>query len=432
MPVFTLIREFERAERMSKDELIAYQWRKLQRLIKHAVSFSPYYRELFSKIGAEPEDIKDTASFKQIPVLTKKIIRARGEDILATPHPRFLNEAKTSGSTGQPLKIFKDPVGRASTYAAMYRGHMWHGVDVGAKEARLWNVPGERLNRGKTKIKDIALNRFRQNNSQANVRTFAAFYQKMKRFHPEYLMGYPSLIYQFARYLAKVGGVARTLKLLFVKCTAEVIYDYQKELIEEVFGCPCISEYGSTESGIISFECPARKQHLMTYSVFVEFIENDFPVHNAAKKIITTNLHNMSFPIIRYDIGDFGCPEDGICDCGRPLPMIKHILGRTHDIIIGANGERFHSSILSDSLKELIAGDFPLKEIRFVQKERGKIQINLIESDGLLSEHIELTRETIQELFKGYIKVEIEKISEMPRDPSGKFGYFISHLNNNE
>ena len=102
MPVFTLLREFEQAEKMSRDQLRTYQWLKLRRLIKHAVSFSPYYRRLFSEIGAEPDDIRDEDSFNKIPVLTKSIIREFATDILVSPHPLLLNEAKIPVQQGIP------------------------------------------------------------------------------------------------------------------------------------------------------------------------------------------------------------------------------------------------------------------------------------------------------------------------------------------
>jgi phenylacetate-CoA ligase len=125
MPVFSLIREFEYAEKMSKEWLEKYQWDKLHALIKHAILYSPYYRKVFSELGAEPEDIKDEASLRKIPVLTKDIISERGNEILVRPRPWLLTRVMTSGSTGKPLKFYKDPAGRASTYAAMYRGHRW-------------------------------------------------------------------------------------------------------------------------------------------------------------------------------------------------------------------------------------------------------------------------------------------------------------------
>lgn len=425
MPVFPLINEFEHAEQMSPDELLRYQWNKLQELIKYAVAHSPYYKKLFADIGAEAEDIKDEASFRKIPCLSKKIIKEKGNEILVRPTSWSVVDAKTSGSTGRPLKIYKDSEGRASAYAAMYRGHRWYGVDVGAREARLWAVPSTTLNRTKSKIEDFMLNRVRQEDIKVCDITFRNFYSKMKQFCPEYLMGYPSLIFLFCTFLKKKEIDGKSLSLKFVKCTAEVLNDFQKNLIEDVFGCPCISEYGATETGVVSFECPARQHHIMAESVFVEF-ENNEGMEDKFRKMLITNLYNRVFPIIRYKIGDLAYPKTNICCCGRSLPLMSEVVGRIHDAIIDSNGNRFHSSILSTIFKELIKQGFDLKQIRIVQSEIGKIKVQMVKSATFPVKKYEPVKKIIQGAFNDAIYVDTEYCDVLERDPSGKYRYFVS------
>ena len=88
----------------------------------------------------------------------------------------FYHKAKTSGSTGIPLIIYKDTNGIAGTYASMYSGHSWHGADVGSREARLWGVPVNSINRIKGKATDFLLNRVRQDSSNLCDESFAKFY----------------------------------------------------------------------------------------------------------------------------------------------------------------------------------------------------------------------------------------------------------------
>ena len=428
MPVSRLIDEFEYIESLSMDEIRHIQWINLQKTINHAIGHSPYYRRLFRELGAEAEDIRDEESFKKIPILTKSIIRRKARQILVEPKPRFLVEAKTSGSTGKLLKVYKDPTGRASTYAAMYRGHRWYGVDIGAREARLWGVPSDPLHRVATKFVDFLLNRFRERYSQSSLKTFKVFHAKMKNFRPEYLMGYPSLIHPFASFLQNAELDGKSLNLRFVKCTAEVISDYQKELIEEVFGCPCISEYGATETGVISFECPARNQHIMAESVYVEFEKYAPAKKEMSQKLIITNLYNRAFPIIRYEIGDLAYPQSGRCSCGRSLPLMSKVIGRVHDVIIGSNGKHFHSSIFKYIVKDMIKHGFAPKQIRFAQEEPGKIQAHIVKSSNSTCDHTEILKKIVQRTFKNAIDIEIKYFSELKRDPSGKFRYFVSSL----
>ena len=59
MPVFQMVSEFEKFEKLSKDELHFMQWKKIKRIIKSAVTNSPYYKNMFSLIGADPDDIEN-------------------------------------------------------------------------------------------------------------------------------------------------------------------------------------------------------------------------------------------------------------------------------------------------------------------------------------------------------------------------------------
>ena len=55
-------------------------------------------------------------------------------------------------------------------------------------------------------------------------------------------------------------------------------------------------------------------------------------------RILVTNLHNYAMPFIRYDIGDVGALSDKACPCGRGLPLLAKLTGRTTDFIRTRSG----------------------------------------------------------------------------------------------
>jgi phenylacetate-CoA ligase len=242
-------------------------------------------------------------------------------------------------------------------------------------------------------------------------------------------MGYPSLIFLYASFLQRAGLDGKGFNLRFVKCTAEIINDYQRELIEEVFGCPCISEYGAAETGVVSFECPSRNHHIMSDSVFTEFEISNPDFKGAPQKLIITNLYNYCFPIIRYEIDDLAYPQEGKCDCGSCLPLMSKVIGRVHDVIVGHNGKHFHSSVFAPLMKRLVKKSFPIKEFRFVQHEPGNIQMHLVRSTNFTIKHSKAVKRILWSAFKDSVTIDIVYCSELKRDPSGKFRYFISKLN---
>ena len=431
MPVFSLLKEFEQSEKLSLDELHRIEFVKTLTLLEYAIHNSPYYKKIFQDLGAEMEDIKSFDDFKHIPILTKSIMREQGTEILSALGSNDLTIAKTSGSTGIPLKLYKNKEAVASTYAAMYRGHRWHGVDVGANEARLWGVPIDHWAKVKSRGKDFLLNRFRQKNLETSKQAFEAYYQSLLKYRPCYLMGYPSFIHSFAISAKEQGWDCLKLGLKFVKYTAEILPEYQKQCIEDVFGCRCVSEYGAAETGIIAFECPHGNSHLMSESVFVEFVEIEDKECNKSNKkfkLLVTNFYNRAFPVIRYEIGDLAKPVDGVCSCGRTLPLISKIEGRVSDEVIGVDGKRFHSSTFSYILKDCIGAGLGAREVRFIQNKPGEIEAQICCRSKDIVAFSRKLKESAINVFGNSIVMTASRFTSLSPDASGKFRYFISNL----
>ncbi len=429
IPLLNLLEEFERIQSLDASELRRYQWVKIKDLLQHAVTHSLYYRKQFEALGITLEDIKDYQDFEKIPPISKNILKKRRQEFIATDGSFRLFEAKTSGSTGVPLKIYKDRRGLASTYAAMYQGHRWWGLDIGEKETRLWNIPLKFSGKLVAYFKDTILNRFRQRNPEVSNKTFLNFYDQLRKKRPVYLMGYPSYIYSFSRWLKKRGLDGRCLNLKLIKYTAESLHEERRKEIEDTFGCPCISEYGCAETGVISFECPERNQHIMAGSVYVELKKADiFSEENPYYEVIVTNLYSHSFPIIRYRTGDIVFPSEITCSCGCGFPTISKVIGRSHDIIIAQDGKKYHSSILGQACKWLISQGVAPDGIRFVQREVGEIEALFVDNGKKFQHKYRLIKDVIDKAFHGNIYLNLVPVSKIERDQSGKFRYFMSLL----
>ena len=80
--------------------------------------------------------------------------------------------------------------------------------------------------------------------------------------------------------------------------------------------------------------------HINAEHVYVECLkENGEPAAaGESGELIITDLDNYGMPFIRYRIGDVGMLSDRKCNCGRGLPIMETVGGRTFDIIVGTNG----------------------------------------------------------------------------------------------
>ncbi len=425
-PLFRYLKELEENQWLSPDEIRELQWRKLLKLMEHAYENVRYYHNLFKKHNIYPNDISNPEDFAKIPILTKETLRKNVQNMLAVNHSKPLTLAETSGSTGIPLEFYKDRRATGYANAAMYRGHRWYGLDIGAKEAMLWGVPVNWKERLKTKAKDLLLNRFREKEYNLYPETLNRFYQMMLRKKPEYLTGYTSMVYQFALFIKENALNGKILNFKMVKCTSETISEFQRDLIESVFGCQLVSEYGAAETGLIAFQCPSGGHHLMADCTYTEFLETDLKNDANLKKIIVTDLNNYSFPIIRYDIGDMGTASSKICKCGRGLPLIEKIVGRTDDVVITPDGKHLHSYIFDYIIKDLINRDGGIRQFKIYQETVNKIKMEIVKDSNFSKQTIEYLDIKIHQYFGESMNIDYEFVNLIPREKSGKLRNFVS------
>jgi phenylacetate-CoA ligase len=132
-PIPQYLRELEKTQWLSFEEMEKRQVDALRALLTHAQTNVPYYRELFGKIGFDPRSVKCREDIAVIPVLTKDIIRARYDDLVDPAHRGRNIRKGTSGSTGAPLMFEHSQDSYAWRQAMRIRGYRWAGFELGAR-----------------------------------------------------------------------------------------------------------------------------------------------------------------------------------------------------------------------------------------------------------------------------------------------------------
>ena len=428
-PVDLYLRELMKNEKMSLDQLRELQWRKFVEILNHAYENSPFYRQSFDRADVHPSDIRSPADVGKIPVLTKEDFQKNAAGMLIDKPPRLKTLAKTSGSTGDPLKFYKDRKASGYALAAMYRGHRWHGLDIGAKEAMLWGVPVNFGERQMSRVRDSLLNRFREKEYNLKAHVLRDFYNSLIRKKPAYLMGYSSMVYEFARFLQEEKLDGRCLGLRFVKCTSETIQETYRETIREVFGCSIVSEYGAAETGLIAFECDRGNHHLMLDCVYINFVEQDLQVDGEpTAKLLITDLHNHAVPVINYEIGDTAVASKLTCPCGRPFPLLKRIIGRVGDVVYTPDGQRLHSIIFYYIMKGLAGKGGGIKSFKVYQKTQDQLKVMLVTNDNFSEQSLEILRKEFERHFGPRMQVDFEFLDHIPRERSGKLRDFVQEM----
>lgn len=161
---------------------------------------------------------------------------------------------------------------------------------------------------------------------------------------PAMLFGYPSSLSLIARHAQQKNLEMNKLGIRVAFVTSEKLYDEQQALINEVFGCPVANGYGARDAGFIAHQCPSGGLHISAEDVIVETVRSDGKpsARGEAGEIVVTHLATTDFPFVRYRTGDIGVLGDKVCACGRGLPVLEEVRGRTTDFVVAHDGTIMH------------------------------------------------------------------------------------------
>jgi phenylacetate-CoA ligase len=365
----------KKIETYSSEKLREYQLMKLKKLLTHAYENVGYYRETFEKSGFGPGEISALGDLEKIPLLTKDDIRGNPGEFVAGDRKRKLTRRATSGSTGEPLIFYMTPERIAGNKAAYLMLYEWWGLHPGDREVVLWGSSGDCAAYNILKrVRDKLLNTRLLPSFNMNEKIMRDYLSFIRGTRPKDIFGYAHTIYLMARFAKNRKIVMDDLGIGVIFTTAELLQDYQRDVITEVFGCPVSNCYGGRESGFIAFECRERTMHLNP-NVIVEIISEGKPAGRGEKgEIVVTDLNAYGMPFIRYCTGDEGVLADKKrCACGRELRAIERVLGRNTDYLVNAKGEFIHPLALEYIFREMPGIDY----FKIVQKKEDELVIDM-------------------------------------------------------
>ena len=88
--------------------------------------------------------------------------------------------------------------------------------------------------------------------------------------------------------------------------------------------------------------------HITSEDIIVEIVDGDgqvLPVGESGE-IVVTHLSTRDFPFVRYRTGDMGILNSELCSCGRGLPVLKEVQGRSTDFLVAQDGTVLHGLAL--------------------------------------------------------------------------------------
>ena len=421
-----LRRELERSQWLSPEQLQAHQAQRLRAFLSEIGTAVPYYRDLFGRLGFDPRAVQGAADLQALPLLDKPTIRAHTE-ALKHPQARGLTRFNTGGSSGEPL-IFYTGLGRVShDVAAKWRATRWWGVDIGDPETVVWGSPIELGSQDRIRaLRDKLLRTELLPAFEMNEARLDAMVAAIRRRRPRMLFGYPSALSHIARHAAKRGQRLDDLGVRVAFVTSERLYDEQRAAISAAFGCPVANGYGGRDAGFIAHECPQGGMHITAEDVVVEIVAPGGQVlpPGQAGEIVVTHLATRDFPFVRYRTGDVGVLDSQPCSCGRGLPLLKEIQGRSTDFVVAADGTVMHGLALIYVLRDLPG----LKAFKIVQHSASRTEVQVVPEGTLSPKTLARIESGLRARLGAGVAVDICPVPVIAAEKSGKFRYVVSHV----
>ncbi|XLZ68458.1 AMP-binding protein [Massilia sp. SR12] len=420
-------RHMEQTQYWPLPKLQQLQQERLRALLLHAQQHVPYYRDAFARIGFDAaRDFHGIPDLVRLPLLDKAVIRENIETLKAD-NAQNLVRYNTGGSTGAPLTFY---VGRhriSHDVAAKWRATRWWNVDIGDREIVIWGSAIELSAQDRVRMVRDTLMRTELLSAFATTQSgLDGHVARIRQRKPKMLFGYPTVLARIAAHAEDKGIRMDQLGIRVAFVTSECLYQPQREQIERVFGCPVANGYGGRDAGFIAHQCPAGKLHITSEDIVIEVLDPEgrqLPPGESGE-IVVTHLQSGDFPFIRYRTGDVGALDSEACSCGRTLPVLKEIHGRTTDFLINQDGTLIHSAALAYIMRDLPE----VRAFKVVQETLDWTRVQIV-YDGQFNER---ARQDIEDGFHARmgkaVRIDVELVPEILPEKSGKYRYCVTKL----
>jgi phenylacetate-CoA ligase len=237
----------------------------------------------------------------------------------------------------------------------------------------------------------------------------------LQSWKPVFLRGYPSALDELAEHIEKQGTHIPKPKAIFT--TSEKLYAPVREKLERVFGARVFDGYGAADGGVGAYEYECGNLHVDTERSILEVVdeENDKITHGRGR-VLATSLRNFSMPFLRYEVGDEVIVTEHECHCGRGLPMLEEIIGRTVSVFVKPDGGLVHGWFFLYIFWEI--GE-AVRKYKVVQETKERIVIDLVPGSGFGSHIIPQIRHFIRSNCSDW-ELDFRIVKSIPKSRSGK------------
>jgi phenylacetate-CoA ligase len=407
---------------LPKEALEKIQLKKLKTILAFAYNNVPFFKRFYDQHGAHPSKLRTLDDIRKFPIITKELARdvpleertAVGADVSRC------TLRTTSGSTGIPVTILEDKRSQDYSDAYFLRRFFEYDFKPWMKTVRLINEPiSKPKSTGDARselLKKFLRNRFKGLAISEDIKNSLKLIEEE---NPDFIVSAPSYLNVIAKEANELGITSIRPKAI-VSCS-EILNEANRNFLSSSFNSPIYDGYGCIEIAPLgmAWECRERLGlHVNMDVVFLEFLKDGEQVSPGEKgEVVATSLFRFATPMVRYKVGDIVTLSDEECTCGREMPLIKNIEGKTVDFLKMVDGRMISPYAVISSI-QYIQG---IAQFQVVQKKLGKIVINIEKSKKFSQNTIVQVKSVCIELFGYDMEIEINIVEDFPIKRGKKF-----------
>src|SRR5712691_10321525 len=413
------------------EEILAVQNRRVRTIVTHAYETVPYYRAVMDKAGLHPSDFRTADDLVRLPILTGKQVACAPEQFLSHGYASSHDlKIRSSGTSGRARYIHYDP---AALFLALAHGQRRRAV-LAQFVGRQFGY--REMSAIRSESVSIQIRNFYESYSWVPKRvdltrsilsprnTFAENIAQINTFQPDVISGYGSYIGAlFRRAWEQDCSVFRPKAVVY---RAEQLTDPDRLLIEREFDVPVLSSYQAVEALRLAFQCEQREGfHLCLDDVAVRVVDEQGRTVelSGTGNIIISNLTNRATVLLNYQLGDVVTLSPSACPCGRTLPTIEQIVGRSDDLLALPDGQVAHALVVLEDLRAVPG----VVQVQIIQEDLRCFVLRVVcagDTDwGQANQRLDAAMRIV---FGNDISLGIERLDAIPSEPGGKVRAVIS------
>ena len=424
-PLAAAVLQLDRTQWLEADAVAAAQRRQLAALAVHFAIHSPWFCHRLEQAGLVAEDLAKPGALQLLPPIHRREAQAEFAKQHVTELPPGhapTHKVNTSGSTGEPVIVWKTAANHLQWLALTMRYYLWHEPDFGGRlaliramlpktgPAKQWGAPMSALFATGPSLRiDIETDLPKQ-------------LDLLIDFKPTSLIVYPSNLDALLDEMDRRGASLPSLKR--VRTLGETLSPALRGRASARLNATVRDCYSTEELGYVAIECEAGSLHVNSETVIVEIVDEkgEAAAGEAPGRVLVTDLHNHATPLFRYETGDYaqwGKP----CRCGRPLPVIGRILGRQRNMIVKPDGQRHWPLTGYKQFREVA----PVIQYQYVQHTPDRIEVRLVTERPMTADEEEALRAMIVRKLRQPFQIDFTYFEgRLPLGRNGKFEEFLS------